>query len=374
MKRSLALLCAAVALWGCRSSTPATNPFMRSTIPPPGTGQAAPGYPGTIQPPQVLPGTPAPAPAPMAPPANQFSPPGGSFNYQQSSIDRTKAISPRANEQRVGDTALARRSTPKPSGGGSSTIVSVNNSDSGAVASTQLIASTPQTSVGFAPAGSSTKPATDSSHVDARQVVETGYNTSTIRIVDPQRKAELAASEPVQRAQLVTSEPIRLTVREAVPEITDLAIAEPGEIRKASYAAPVASSFPSGGTSQLRSLPSSSTSEPAQLAPTAGSTMPVPQSTPTSDSLPRYAHAADYTSLRGRLEYSASSRQWKLRYIPIDGDTDKFGGSVVLSNATALQGYKTGEFVAARGIISSTTSGTHSFSPNYELSRVERAQ
>lgn len=365
MKRSLALVCAAVALWGCRSSNQATNPFMRSTVPPPGTGQAMPGYPAGVQPPQVLPGTPATTPAPVAPPTNQFAPPGGSFNYQQSSIDRTKAVAPHANERRVSATALARRSTAKPRS---------QTTPAAAVEATQLADSTQTqpSAVGFARAESSLPEA--AMPADAHQVIETGYNTSTIRIVnsDPTNGS---ADDDVQKARIVTSQPIRLTVKEAVPEITDLAAGESNTIRKASYAAPAASDYPSGGTSQLKSLPSAALAEPAQFVPVNAN--PIPNVTAGSDSqsLPRYGHAADYSTLRGKLEYSASSKQWKLRYIPIDGDTDNYGGSVVLSSSTGLDGFKAGEFVAVQGAISAKAGGSsHGFSANYDLARIERVQ
>src|SRR5512136_663196 len=62
MKRpGLVVLTAVVAL-GCRSSQPTTNPFLRTTVPPPATGQGAvvvPGEPYT--PGAVPPGAAAPA-------------------------------------------------------------------------------------------------------------------------------------------------------------------------------------------------------------------------------------------------------------------------------------------------------------------------
>ncbi len=97
MRRYAVLLTAAVAL-GCRSSQPTTNPFLRTTVPPPGTGQGAvvmpgePYYPGGAPPAMGAPVDPA-APPPPPPPLrnNKYSPPGGSFMYNQSSIERPKA-------------------------------------------------------------------------------------------------------------------------------------------------------------------------------------------------------------------------------------------------------------------------------------------
>lgn len=141
MKWLSALILTGLLTMGCRSSQPATNPFLRTTVPPPGTGgavvvqgepyvpqgapvagapmaapqviaptvPAAPPYtpqpytpapmtpftpaappPGAVSPPIVAP-PPAMAPVPagppmVAPPKDKYSPPGGSFQYNQSSV------------------------------------------------------------------------------------------------------------------------------------------------------------------------------------------------------------------------------------------------------------------------------------------------
>lgn len=119
MKRPWVVVLTAVVALGCRSSQPTTNPFLRTTVPPPGTGQGAvvvPGEPYTpgAMPPAVAPGaaaapvvpidpsavpvTPPPAGAPVvAPPPtvppvknNKYSPPGGSYLYNQSSKEPRK--------------------------------------------------------------------------------------------------------------------------------------------------------------------------------------------------------------------------------------------------------------------------------------------
>jgi hypothetical protein len=126
MKRAWVVFGAIAVAMGCRSSQPATNPFLRTTVPPPGTGQGAvvvPGeqyYPGALPaspptvasplaPPPITPSGPgvpppvtgapvapvytAPPPinaAPAMPPKDKFSPPGGSYQYNQSSLDRSR--------------------------------------------------------------------------------------------------------------------------------------------------------------------------------------------------------------------------------------------------------------------------------------------
>jgi hypothetical protein len=105
MKRPWVVILIAFVLAGCRSSQPATNPFLRTTVPPPATGQGMMVMPGEAAPigvaPPVVTGVPgaAPAvspaqPAPLMTPPQQregFQPPGGSYLYHQSSNERPRA-------------------------------------------------------------------------------------------------------------------------------------------------------------------------------------------------------------------------------------------------------------------------------------------
>ena len=84
-----------------------------------------------------------------------------------------------------------------------------------------------------------------------------------------------------------------------------------------------------------------------------------------------YAYDPSYGWLRGRLEYSASQRQWKLRYIPIDGATDQFGGSVVLADGATTQGLRAGDFVTAQGQVVGASQTGRGFSPRYEVASIE---
>jgi len=86
---------------------------------------------------------------------------------------------------------------------------------------------------------------------------------------------------------------------------------------------------------------------------------------------PRYDHAPDYRWLRGRLEHSALDQRWKLRYIPIDGQTDDFGGSVVLVASNELRDFQRDEFVEVRGRILEREPQT-GFSPTYEVDSIDR--
>ncbi len=83
-----------------------------------------------------------------------------------------------------------------------------------------------------------------------------------------------------------------------------------------------------------------------------------------------YAYAPDYSWLRGRVEYLASKRQWKLRYIPIDGSTDEYGGSVVIRNPSILGDIRSGEFVEVAGSLHADTAKTATISPDYEVAQI----
>ncbi|HEY1785876.1 MAG TPA: hypothetical protein VGG30_10020 [Pirellulales bacterium] len=84
-----------------------------------------------------------------------------------------------------------------------------------------------------------------------------------------------------------------------------------------------------------------------------------------------YGYDPSYGWVRGRLEYSASQQQWKLRYIPIDGATDQFGGSVVLAGGATLQGLRAGDFVTAQGRVVGASKPGRGFSPRYEVASIE---
>jgi len=85
---------------------------------------------------------------------------------------------------------------------------------------------------------------------------------------------------------------------------------------------------------------------------------------------PKFAHAPDYRWLRGQLEYLESKQQWKIRYIPIDGQTDRYGGSVVLANASAVARFHPGDFVQVQGAIAPIADQSESFAPTFHVERI----
>ena len=75
---------------------------------------------------------------------------------------------------------------------------------------------------------------------------------------------------------------------------------------------------------------------------------------------------------KGSLEYSQSTHQWRLRYIPSDGATDNYGGSVVLADASKLTGLHPGDFVSVQGSIGAASANQGSFAPLYNVQQVQK--
>lgn len=98
------------------------------------------------------------------------------------------------------------------------------------------------------------------------------------------------------------------------------------------------------------------------------------QSSAVPHTAERYGHHPEYQWLRGKLEYSATERRWKLRYIPHDapeGRIDGFGGSVVLAESDLLEGYESGEMVSVTGRLGETTVASD-YAPIYRAERISR--
>jgi hypothetical protein len=93
---------------------------------------------------------------------------------------------------------------------------------------------------------------------------------------------------------------------------------------------------------------------------------------PVGESRTNFAYRPDYSTLQGRLEYSPTTGQWKLRYIPIDGNTDRFGGSVVLVDSERLADFEDGDFVVVEGELGSDDQDNIGFAPAYHLNTIRR--
>lgn len=327
MKRLRALVFAATVLAGCQSTAPPVDPFLRTRVPPPGTGEAAPPgaadsyYPGQLE------------NAPAAPAGtNPYAPSGGS--YRQGSLDR------RGRTGREADRATA--SVPRHELGGGAEPLEV--------APAELTAPTHDSDVQFAGA---------ESDVETRQdgLVQANH-VSVVRIIEPGSPSESASpsdSQAESRSAPAPGEPRRLVLPEG-----DVVSRLPAD--ESSANPPV-----TGGLGRPEAAAGS------RAAPTRSGAGTGTVATSSAGGA-RYGYDPQYRWLKGRLEYSQSDQQWKLRYIPIDGDTDDYGGSVVLSDSSGLEGYQPGDYVEARGGVNGGT-GEGKIAPEYlvrELARLGR--
>jgi hypothetical protein len=124
-------------------------------------------------------------------------------------------------------------------------------------------------------------------------------------------------------------------------------------------------------SSPISTTPSSSANRTHQHT-TAATQPTAPASSPPSANVPGYGYDEKYQRLQGKLEFSPSQQRWKLRYIPIDGETDTYGGSVVLPESDKLNGFSAGDFVVVQGRLNTSRGPADGFSPPYMIERVAR--
>jgi hypothetical protein len=411
MSRSLVFALLVACGLGCQGQS---NPFMRTTVPPPATGVGAPTDPyynnsGRSQPPPVSTAAPGPVPtAPVVPPPDKrFTQPGG-FNFPQGSVIHRKAVDPASDDFRTGTTAIARAARPRSMiGGGSHTqiadagpeqkahanelpsessreVVQASASeepsddasgDPAASPAAEVATVEPQSEV-----GSESEPA-----ADATQAAGSEAGAATMKIVASEDAAakdaesELAPDDSKSPFTAVAKAPTSLTV--APPTASSTAPSE------ATIAA-TAGNQPSEGAGQARfyydrkhDLHPAKAQRVAFLGDAASTANNAVFAEATAanggidgepDGASAYAFHRQYQWLRGKLEYSSTAKRWKLRYIPIDGTTDQFGGSVVLPSSSLLDGMHSGEMVTARGTPGVTPAEHGRFAPLYQLSALER--
>ena len=104
--------------------------------------------------------------------------------------------------------------------------------------------------------------------------------------------------------------------------------------------------------------------------PNPGFAVSIPTRVDRDPSVGRFAWTDDYSRLRGQLEYLERDRCWKLRYIPVDRETDKFGGSVVIKDSNSLSGFERGDFVEVSGRITRESEEGADFAPVYEVAKI----
>jgi hypothetical protein len=169
----------------------------------------------------------------------------------------------------------------------------------------------------------------------------------------------------------------------------------PGYVRPA-YVRPQQPTFagqptlaPPQGSVELTSLPGGNTKPPATKPTVASTRTPLrddqvapatfvaavveddAESTPANEAPSKYGYQSEYNWITGKLERSATSGEWKLRYIPIDGDTDQNGGSVLIANPELLDQFQPGDFVRLEGSMVAATNASGAHAPTYRIENVD---
>jgi hypothetical protein len=318
MNRRLALLLAAAMVWGCRTPTPTFDPFQGPPrIPPPGTGQVGQvtpnggGYYADQQ----------PAASAAAPP--RYVPRDGSYQFRSGAVDRgVRGQGSGIREENTSDSGVATADYEQD--------VTESGLEQGSV----------RQAANWEQEGS------ERPRYDAR-----------IRVVEPATKVREAAPADDLR------EPGRFEPEGPVTEISDLPQERTASQPRATIRA--ASDRATRSTPAGEQPPAS----PSRFASTTRSTASAQNTTRQ-----RYGYDPQYRSLQGRLEFSESEDRWKLRYIPIDGQTDKHGGSVILSPSPELDGFEPGEFVTVEGEVGKRDPRSRGFAPDYQVQRITRLQ
>jgi hypothetical protein len=224
----------------------------------------------------------------------------------------------------------------------------------------------PVSSAGATSVASATLQATGAGNTSVKQASfnQTHPETpSVVRIPAPQNGA------PNQLPPNGAAQPLATALRSADQRAAVAQLPELGDFPKPSAAT-------NGGFRANTSQPATSVTNATGGAQTTGaksaqSASPVATSTPSTN-VPGYGYDEKYQRLQGKLEFSQSQQRWKLRYIPIDGETDAFGGSVVLPENEKLNGFSAGDFVIIQGRVNTSRGPADGFSPPYLIERVAR--
>lgn len=379
MKWPLALFIAALLAAGCRTPAPTFDPFAgRTTVPPPGTGSLAP--PAVSVP--YYQGAPPPGSAPTTYP--NTVPPGG-YDYPQGSY---APAAPESYAQAPAEIQIPEEMTrpieqaqpivaaAEPAPRASEPTVRVPDDSEDTRFQLPAIAATVPEVSSPAPLAMPSQPAARLVPYQPR-VVEPAPSYA----VTPQPiVTQVSAPQPVPR-QIVVQPAVAYA---AAPMIDPCScepqpfVAAPGAVEITQLPATrVQASIPPADASRSLTVSSGTSASGASAAASGTTRFAVQQAsheTPVKAAFQqlshRYGYESDYRSIKGKLEYLQSTQQWKLRYIPIDGETDEFGGSVLIDNPEALAGLEPGAFVTLYGQITHEPVNAKSFAPLYLVERV----
>ncbi len=375
MNRRLTIVIAALLVVGCKASGQPVDPFFgRTTVEPPRTGSVS-GKPGDLYyagprpaTPPALPGQPATAPPgyvngqpgtrPTTMPAVSSGavPPAYSNN---SSPNYARGATPAIDSSgayRAGERVPPPATVPRPV----ATPVSTpqHNAPSAQPNSTSPPANktTPARSLGSFGSSATFTPADASPSVPVRTLQPRAKENGSF--------GPTYAPFPAYAAPTPASAPSgAVPSSDRAIEITELPLPKRADANPADRGARLAAATDDGGKAvPVVYQPSLSDSSPSSQA-----TAPA-----TAASAAEYAYDSDYKCLHGKLEYSQADRRWKLRYIPVDGCSDAYGGSVVIANPATLSGFERGEVVEVQGQLSRQEGSSAGFAPQYEIQQIRR--
>jgi len=396
MTRLVAALAATtVLLAGCAGSGARTvlDPFSRTRVEPPRTGcilgqPTDPYYSGTRQaalanPPATKSGawtpastTTAPSTSPprstVAPKAGtRYPSSGGAGGYRGASTPQQAAPLAAGPGDRIAIPVAARNlESPSSNGRGAGSVLGASD---GGVDRIEV----PTTSVAATSSAVATAdalgPAPDRRRRQAAAPAPGDGSAGPVRIVRtiPPRSAASAGGSfgsAAGGAAPFGDEPGRLVLPERIIDIMDLP--PPGSPHGRQSA-----SRNGRGAVRLVSARSEVGGAPGAGSPGSTSRSASPGDKPhdSFSSRASYGYDPEYRWLRGRLEYSEIDRRWKLRYIPIHGTTDEFGGSVVLPDASRLSGYERGQFVEVRGTLGRPSEDEdRGYAPEFRIQTIQR--
>jgi len=181
---------------------------------------------------------------------------------------------------------------------------------------------------------------------------------------DPEHVGDLAAASSA-------GQPRRFRPPERAIDIMDLPEASKASGSSASASGSSASASGEGGFRLVSGSEPEDSSAAVDSDPRPVDSSETPGASTGTSTGAAYGHDADYRWLRGKLEYSQIDRCWKLRYIPVDSATDKFGGSVVLDDPSKLSGLERGDFVEVQGSVGSAAE-KGVYAPTYDVAKIRR--
>ena len=99
----------------------------------------------------------------------------------------------------------------------------------------------------------------------------------------------------------------------------------------------------------------------------------VPNGSTTADAgSGSFGYDSQYRWLKGKLEVFSVHSNLAAAYIPPDGATDNYGGSVVIADASKVSGFQPGDSVYVDGTPGPTAAGQGSFAPLYNVNRIQK--